>query len=45
MEGTIRSYDNKVYSIIKENIVKLLQGLEHSHGIKAGIAIGLLSRC
>lgn len=34
MEGTIRSYDNKVYSIIKENIVKLLQGLEHSHGIK-----------
>ncbi|NLO83380.1 MAG: amidohydrolase [Clostridiales bacterium] len=34
LEGTIRTYDDKVYERIKANIKKLLQGLELSHGIQ-----------
>ncbi|NLX70015.1 MAG: amidohydrolase [Clostridiales bacterium] len=34
LEGTIRTFDDKVYSKIKENIIKLLKSLELSHGIR-----------
>jgi len=34
IEGMIRSFNDDVYNIIKENILNLLEGMEKSHGVE-----------